>query len=136
MNWGLNAFPLLCPTLQSSYENISGKSQSHTPIFLNKCIIHDLTWLSDLMQDLDGICMLNSVVWDQAHADLIIFCNACPQGLGFYCPSLNISFCSQISNTSHLGTVFFLEALCIASALAWVTSVLAIGPCCLLIYMD
>jgi len=136
MNWGLNAFPLLCPTLQSSYENISGKSQSHTPIFLNKRIICDLTWLSDLMQDLDGICMLNSVVWDQAHADLVIFCDACPQGLGFYCPLLNIGFCSQISDTSHLGTVFFLEALCIASALAWVTSVLSIGPHCLLIYMD
>src|SRR5882724_7149187 len=65
-----------------------------------------------------------------------LFCDVCPQGLRFYCPLLNIGFCCQISDTSHLGTILFLEALCITSALAWATSVLSIRPHHLLIYTD
>ena len=48
------------------------------------------------MQDLEGVCMLDAIVWDHADADLIIFCDACLQGLGFYCPSMNLGFCAHI----------------------------------------
>jgi len=62
MNWGLNTFPLLCPVLESSYEKIAGKSQAHVPIYLNKQVIQGLTWLMNLMQDLEGICMLDVIM--------------------------------------------------------------------------
>jgi len=96
INWGLNAFPLLRPSLQSSYEKIAGKSRPRAPIYLNRRVIQDLSWLTRLMQDLEGVCMLDAIVWDHADADLIIFCDACPQGLGFYCPSMNLGFCAHI----------------------------------------
>jgi len=62
------------------------------------------------------------------------FCDMCPQGLGFYCPSVNIGFCS--SDLSQMNTIFFLEAICVASALAWVALDSSLVPCCLLIYTD
>src|SRR5882724_4074751 len=39
INWGLNTFPLLKPGLQSSYVKISGKSNAHASIYLNKQVI-------------------------------------------------------------------------------------------------
>ena len=36
INWGLNVFPLLCPSLQCSYEKISGKSHAHALVNLNR----------------------------------------------------------------------------------------------------
>jgi len=96
INWGLKAFPLLCPALQSSYAKITGKSQAHALIYSNRIVIQDLMWLANLMHDLEGICMLDSIVWDHTSADLVIFCDACPAGLGFYVPTLNVGFCSLL----------------------------------------
>ena len=88
------------------------------------------------MKDLDGICILNSIAWGPDDADLIIYCDACPSGLGFYCPSFNIGSCSQITDATRSKTIFFLEAICVASALAWASSHLQFVPRCLLIYSD
>jgi len=52
INWGLKAFPLLCPALQSSYAKITGKSQAHALIYSNRIVIQDLMWLANLMHDL------------------------------------------------------------------------------------
>ena len=136
INWGLNVFPLLHPSLQFSYEKISGKSHAHRLVYLNRWVIRDLSWVSHLMEDLDGICILESVVWGPDSADLIIFCDACPRGLGFCCPSLNLSFCSLIPDTPQLKSIFFHEAICIASALTWETSLSSYMPHHLLIYTD
>src|SRR5882672_5223594 len=75
-------------------------------------------------------------MWGPANADLIIFCDACPRGLGFYCPSLNLGFCSQIPETSGPKSIFFHEANCVASALAWATSQPSYLPDRILIYTD
>ena len=88
------------------------------------------------MRDLDGICMLNAIVWDHASTDLIIFCNVCLRGLSFYCPYMNAGFCSHIPDLSQTNTIFFLEVICIVLALAWAMSISPLAPRCLLIYMD
>src|SRR5882724_7110267 len=47
INWGLNMFPLLKLGLQSSYAKISGKSNTHASIYLNKQVISDLHWVAE-----------------------------------------------------------------------------------------
>ena len=37
-NWGLNAFPILKPALNSSYDKISGKVALSQGVYMNKCI--------------------------------------------------------------------------------------------------
>src|SRR5258708_31629926 len=45
-NWALNAYPLLCPALQSSYAKLQGKSITLAPICLNKSVIQGLKWFT------------------------------------------------------------------------------------------
>jgi len=92
INWALNAYPLLKPALHSSYDKISGKERPKAPIFLNRSVIEDLSWLASTMESSDGICMLDAITWDPMDADLQIFCDATPTNLGFYCPKLNAAF--------------------------------------------
>ncbi|KAF8580167.1 hypothetical protein K439DRAFT_1265635, partial [Ramaria rubella] len=73
INWALNVYPLLKPGLQSSYTKISGKMQSHTPIFLNRSVIHDLGWITSVIEDSDGFCTLDAIAWELYSADLEIF---------------------------------------------------------------
>ena len=54
INWGFNVFPLLRPGLQSLYEKISGKSHAHAPVYLNRRVIRDLTWVSLLCRTSTG----------------------------------------------------------------------------------
>ncbi|KAF8586317.1 hypothetical protein K439DRAFT_1646329 [Ramaria rubella] len=119
INWGLNCFPLLKPALQSSYEKISGKKFSHASIFLNREVIRDLKWLSDVLEDSDGICMLDAIEWPLENADLEIFCDSTLSNMAFYCPQANVAFCSPVPDNAPRGTIFYYEALAIVSALAW-----------------
>ena len=45
-NWGLNAYPLLRPALQSSYAKLKGKKIPLALIHLNKQVIRDLSWFT------------------------------------------------------------------------------------------
>ncbi|KAF8591607.1 hypothetical protein K439DRAFT_1275982, partial [Ramaria rubella] len=63
INWALNVFPLLKPGLQSAYAKISGKSLLLAPIFLNRAVIQDLGWVASVMEEADGVHMLESTEW-------------------------------------------------------------------------
>ena len=134
INWALNAYPLLRPVLQSSYVKISGKSQAHTAIFINCEVIRDLQWLAQVMEGMDGICMLDAITWNHSDVD-IIYCDATLQSMGFYYMSQNTGYFSELPNNTPLNTIFYYEALCVVSVLLWATE-LRFVPHRVLIYMD
>ena len=59
----------------------------------------------------NGLCLLNSVVWGQSDANLIVYCDAYLEGLAFYIPSFNSAFFSPISQQPPHFHIFFYEAL-------------------------
>jgi hypothetical protein len=55
--------------------------------------------------------------------------------MGLFCPSLHIGYCSPIPDAAQISTIFYYGALCVISALLWVSQ-LPTPPHRLLIYTD
>jgi hypothetical protein len=70
-----------------------------------------------VLNNSSGIRLLKSVRWDVDEATLTIFCDACPEGMGFWYPDFNIAFYSQTPCHEHPDLIFYFEALCVHSAL-------------------
>jgi len=134
INWALNAYPLLKPALRSSYDKITGKTHPKAPMFLNRSVIQDLSWLASTMETSDGVCMLDTIAWDPKDADLQIFCDATLSSLGFYCPMLAAAFVSS-PESLPLHTILFQETLCVVSAIAWAATLKPL-PCRLVVKTD
>ncbi|KAF8524982.1 hypothetical protein JB92DRAFT_2702570 [Gautieria morchelliformis] len=97
INWSLNVFTLLRPMLQSSYAKLEGKTIAQASLYLNQAVIGDLTWLTDTIAVSDGLCLVNSLIWGCADANLIIYCHTSLEGMGFYVPVLDHAFYSPIT---------------------------------------
>ncbi len=54
-NWALNAFLILKPALNSSYDKISGKVALSQGVYINKCVHNDLLWFAQSIGHLDGV---------------------------------------------------------------------------------
>ncbi|KAF9468462.1 hypothetical protein BDZ94DRAFT_1370126 [Collybia nuda] len=128
VNWALNVFPLLRPSLSNIYQKCSEKADasSLTLLFLNKSIRNNLNWLSSHMACSDGIFLLKSVSWEITDADTTLFCDACGSGMGFWYPDLQLGFYCPIDfkipatlpvSSDSSSAIFFFEALCVASAI-------------------
>jgi hypothetical protein len=70
-----------------------------------------------LLADCSGVRLLKSVYWGSGEASLTIFCDACPEGMGFWYPEFNIGFYSPTPCHEHPDLIFYFEALCVHSAL-------------------
>ncbi|KAG8942404.1 hypothetical protein FRC04_003770 [Tulasnella sp. 424] len=83
-NWALNAYPLLKPALQSSYDKIAGKTYAKAGVYMNHRVRRDLQWFTEKLEDSDGVHILEALDWDVKEADAVFICDACQQGLGFW----------------------------------------------------
>src|SRR5882724_12988904 len=110
INWGLNAFPLGRPALQSAYDKVSGKLIPRAKIYLNHAVIRDLTWLALMIEASDGIHMMDVIKWDESQANLTIYCDASLEGLSFVTPSLKLGFSGPMPTDSCLQMIFFFES--------------------------
>ena len=54
-NWALNAFPILKPALNSSYDKVTGKTVLSQAVYINKDVRNDLLWFAESMSKLDGV---------------------------------------------------------------------------------
>ena len=119
-NWALNAYPLLNPSLQSSYEKIRGKTHPLGQIFLNRSVIRDLSWFADRVETSQGINIMEMRHWDSSDAEVTFLTDATLTGLVFWAPALDLAFVAPITPDSlRYGDIFFNEALTIVSALSW-----------------
>jgi len=116
-NWALNAYPLLRPGLNQFYSKIGGKSESNLYLFINNEIRSDFTWAIRKLENSSGIYLLKSLKWDVRDASHIIYCDACPLGMGFWYPEFEIGFYSPTPADINPRLIFYFEALCVLSAL-------------------
>ena len=92
-------------------------------------------WLADTMESSLGIFLLDSLEWSADDVDLTIYCGACLHGLVFYAPSHNVAYYAEFTDILSLHSIFYYEALCIMSAIAWAVQ-LKDFPSRLLIFTD
>ena len=112
VNWALNVFPLLCPCLNMFYSKMSS---SHIPtqhIWANNSIREELLWAARHIENSSGIHILQAASWEPDTADLITYCNACPNGMGFWYPSSSLAFQAPTPENSPVSVIFYFEALC------------------------
>lgn len=87
-------------------------------IWINNAIREDLTWALVKLKTAHGIHLLKSISWTEESATHIIYCDACPTGLGFWYPSNHLGFhCVAPPDPLPNTIIFFLEALCVLCAL-------------------
>jgi hypothetical protein len=135
MNWALNVFPLLRPGLCTLFDKIRGKSRPFQLIWVSVTLTRELLWFADRATSLPPVHVMLSNAWDTTAANLVLYTDACLQGLAFWCPSLLRGF-QYPSNDPSIDCIFFWEALAIVSALHWALTSSFPPPRCVLIYTD
>ena len=93
-NWALNAYPLLRPALNNFYPKLKGRRDSPALIWVNKSIRDDFAWAMRILENSTGVLLLKSLSWGLEDATLLIYCDACPAGMGFWYPKMRIGFYS------------------------------------------
>jgi hypothetical protein len=117
MNWALNVYPRLKPALNNFYPKLKGRHDSMSRVWVNNSIREDFSWAIDYLVNSPGVLLLKSVYWDVNDATLTVFCDACPEGMGFWYPDLNIAFYSPTPFYENPDLIFYFEALCVHSAI-------------------
>jgi len=119
LNWALNAYPLLRPGMSPLYNKMSGKAHAHQLIWVSVSLCRELTWFANRMEQSDGVHIMASREWGKNDADINLFCDACPIGMGFWFPAGDIGFQHVIDANSPPAGIFYYEALAVVSALHW-----------------
>jgi hypothetical protein len=135
INWAFNAYPLLRPGLSTMYAKMSGKDKPHQSLWVSRSLCRELEWIAGHLEHLTGVHMMNSLEWDADDADEILYTDACPTGMGFWSPRLRVGFQHLISNNS-VHDIFYLEALAVLSALAFVVDHCSPRPSRVAIFTD
>ena len=118
LNWAFNVFPLLRPCLNNFYPKLSGSHDPSRKIWVNNAIREDFAWAARHIEASNGVHLLQSSDWNISSADLTIYCDACPQGMGFWYPSSRLGFYSPTPLNPHTSAIFYFEALCVLCALS------------------
>ena len=134
-NWSLNVFPLLRPALNNVYSKMSGKRNRDQRVYINNAIRDDLMWALTHIKNSDGVHLWKSLSWDPASADFVIYCDACPEGMGFWYPVSKDGYYAPTPVNVPTDVIFYFEALCVLSAIVNVQSRASRGAK-ILIYTD
>ncbi|KAF5358697.1 hypothetical protein D9757_014374 [Collybiopsis confluens] len=115
-NWGLNAYPLLRPGLSGLYDKMAGKSKADQRIWVNKSVCEELLWLTEKMETMSGVRILESEEWGAENADLTLFTDACPGGLGFWVAIGNVTLGQPIRDVWSRERLLYERAVAMGSA--------------------
>ena len=134
-NWALNVFPLLRPALNNIYAKMGGKQKREQRIYINNAVRDDLMWAINHIKNSTGVHLFKSLTWAPESADVVIFCDACPDGMGFWYPVSKEGYYAPTPVNSPSNAIFYYEALCVVSALHHAQSKVRPGSK-ILIYTD
>jgi hypothetical protein len=134
-NWALNVFPLLRPALNNLYAKMTGKRNKQQRVHINNAIRGDLMWAVTHIKNSDGVHLFKSMTWTPSLADFVIYCDACPEGMGFWYPVSKDGYFAPTPVNVPTDVIFYFEALSVLSALAHVQSKAPKGSK-ILIYTD
>ena len=113
----LNVYPLLRPALNNLYAKISGKRQRDQRLYINNAIRDDLTWALTHIESSTGVHLLKSLSWNPSLANFVIYCDACPNGLGFWYPESKEGYYAPTPVRVPTNAIFYFESLAVLSAL-------------------
>lgn len=116
-NWALNVYPHLRPALNHFYPKIKGRCDSTSLIWVNNNIRTDFLWAIKILSNSVEVRLLKSIYWEVENSTLEVYCDACPEGMGFWYPALNIGYYSPTPTYENPDLIFYFEALCVLSAL-------------------
>ena len=134
-NWALNVYPLLRPALNNVYAKMAGKQNRDQRLYINNAIRDDLMWAVSHIERSGGIHLLKSFNWTPAEADFVIFCDACPEGMGFWYPVSKDGYYAPTPVNVPTDVIFYYETLCVLSAIVNVQTKAPAGSK-VLIYTD
>ena len=115
INWSLNVFPLLWPALNNLYAKITGKCAPNKYIRINNAVRADLLWAIQHLESNPGVRLIHHLQWDISSADVIIYCDVCLDGMGFWLPDKCVGFYSPVPENTTDEQIFYFEALCLIS---------------------
>ena len=121
-NWALNVYPLLRPALNNVYAKMGGKQNREQRVYINNAIREDLAWALTHVENSDGVHLFKSISWTPSLADFVIYCDACPEGLGFWYPFSKEGYYAPTPIDAPTNAIFYFETLAILSALTHVRS--------------
>ena len=101
-------------------------------------IIHnDLYWVCKHIWHSSDVYLLHSLDWNEHKADVVIFCDACLEGMGFWYLFITIPTAYYSSTPQRIlpQFIFYYEALCVLSTLHHTSHILPFSSC-ILIYTD
>ena len=67
----------------------------------------DLGWVADMMEASMGLFYFDATEWSLANAEVVIYCDNSLTGLGFYFPTDNITYHTDISATTTPWMIFY-----------------------------
>ena len=115
-NWALNIYPLLCPVLNNVYAKMANKGNKER-VYINNAIQEDLLWAVNHLEHSDGIHLFKSFRWTPTLANFTIYCDACPEGMGFWYPLSKDGYNAPTPVNVPTNAIFYFKTLCVLSAL-------------------
>ena len=88
----------------------------------SNAICEDLRWALTHIEKSDGVHLWKSLSWDPSSADHIIYCDACPEGMGFWYLVSKDGYYAPTPVNVPSDIIFYFEALYVLSALCNVQS--------------
>ena len=81
--------------------------------------------------------VISATGWGVNNANITLFCNTCPLGLGFWYPTGNIGFHHPFTTVPGNHSIFYCEALTVMLAIGWAVQHLHLHhSSCLAIFSD
>lgn len=106
-------------------------------IRINNAVCTDLEWAASHLERDTGIRILHQINWDTSSANVTLYCDVCLEGMGFWSPDKCVGYYSPVPETTTEEHIFYYEALCVLSAIHYVTDFLCVPPTSkILIYTD
>ena len=116
-NWALNVYSLLCPALNNVYAKMGNKGNREQQVYINNAICDDLLWAINHLEHSDGVHLLKSFRWTPTLADFTIYCDACPDGMGFWYLVLRDRYYAPTPVNMLANVILYFETLCVLSTL-------------------
>jgi hypothetical protein len=101
---------------------MGGKRNREQRVYINNAIRDDLSWALTHIENSGGIHLFKSFSWTPSIADYTIYCDACPEGLGFWYLVSKDGYYAPTPIDAPSDVIFYFEALCVLSALDHVQS--------------
>ena len=116
-NWALNVYPLLRPALNNFYAKMNGKRNRDQRVYINNAIRSDFDWALSHIERSSGVHLFKSFSWTPSVADFVIYCDACPEGMGFWYPISKDGYYAPTPVNVPSDVIFYYETLCVVSAI-------------------